>query len=77
MLLPEEEMYDSWLELSPEQLVVKKCMYWTTLRNAPALAEERKTTTVHFPKKNLFSPEGLRNDILKPLSEGKDLNYEP
>ncbi|MDO4571643.1 MAG: DUF4365 domain-containing protein [Planctomycetia bacterium] len=76
MLLPEEGEYASWLELTPEQLVVKKCMYWTSLRNAPALAEDRSSITVYFPKKNLFSPEGLKKDILKPLAEGKELSCE-
>lgn len=76
MLLPEEVAYESWLELSPEQLILKKCMYWVSLRNAPRIAEDKQNITVRFPKKNLFSPEGLRTDILKPLSKGVELNYE-
>ena len=75
MILPPEKEFNNWLNFSEEELRFRKCMYWVSLRNAPDI-NNQQSFSVHFPKKNLFTSDSLLNDILKPLSEGKDLTYE-
>lgn len=75
MILPPEEEFEEWLRFSEEELRFRKCMYWVSLRDAPVIGNQQKFT-IHFPRKNLFTSDSLLNDIVKPLSEGKDLTYE-
>jgi hypothetical protein len=71
-VLPEDQKM--WLELSPQELILRKCCYWTSLNGAsPSTADN---VTVHFPEQNLFNGEQLQK-ILAILSEGGRLKYEP
>ena len=66
----------SWLELTPQELILRKCCYWTSLIGAPPLIGGQDNMTVYFPEKNLVNTEQLRS-ILATLSKGEKLKYEP
>ena len=69
--LPENP--ESWLQLTPQELILRKCCYWTSLAGAPPAIEE--SITIHIPEKNLFNVEQLRQ-ILEMLSKGNRLKYD-
>jgi hypothetical protein len=62
-----------WVSLSDEELVLRKCAYWTGLNNASYC--DKKTATIQIPTKNLITDESLYN-IVKIISEGGKINYE-
>jgi len=47
-----------WLGHSADQLVLRRCAYWQSLRGAPDITTG-SGTTVKLPKAQVFSPEGL------------------
>jgi hypothetical protein len=47
-----------WLHHSPEQLALRRCAYWESLRGAPEITTT-SGTTVKLPRTHVFSPEGL------------------
>jgi len=49
---------NEWLDHSPDQLVMRRCAYWQSLRGAPDITTT-SGTTVRLPKNQLFSPESL------------------
>ncbi|KQR76590.1 hypothetical protein ASG35_16270 [Burkholderia sp. Leaf177] len=49
---------EDWLEHSEEQLVLRKCAYWVSLRGAPA-TNNTAGVTVKIPKKQTFDGVGL------------------
>ena len=61
---------DEWVTYSPESLMVRRCAYWTSLKNAPEITTATKT--VHVPYSRPFSPEWLTAAMTK-LSEEKEL----
>jgi len=63
-----------WLALTPQELTLKKCCYWTSLNEAPLWTGS--DVTVRIPEKNLFNVEQLHKIITK-ISEGERLKYEP
>ena len=63
-----------WLELTPDELILRKCCYWTSLNEAPPWTGS--DVTVRIPEKNLFNVEQLHKIVTK-LSEGERLKYEP
>lgn len=65
--------HDEWLSVSPEQLILKKCAYWLSLRGADASANSTGTT-VYLPKEQLLSPENLLN-IFERISKNEPLKY--
>ena len=70
-ILPDDPA--EWLELTPEELILRRCCYWTSLRGAPAWTGN--DVTVRIPQNNLFNVEQL-HQILAKLSKGERLNYE-
>lgn len=48
-----------WLEHSSEQLALRRCAYWESLRGAPATSNE-SGVTVKLPKIQTFSAEALK-----------------
>lgn len=46
-----------WLEHAPEQLALRRCAYWQSLRGAPGITAD--STVVKLPKTQPFSPDGL------------------
>jgi hypothetical protein len=69
--LPEDPK--EWLSLTPDEMILRKCAYWTGLVGAPSASGQ--STTIHIPANNLFTVEQLQQNILKPLSEGMRLHY--
>jgi hypothetical protein len=59
---------DLWLEQSEEQLMMKHCAYWASLRDAP---ETTNTTsvTVQVPRAQQFTVDDLKSMMLR-IGEG-------
>jgi len=70
--LPQDR--ESWLEITPDNMILRKCAYWVDLYGA---AETRaKTPTIYFPVQNLFTPDQLENTILRRYAEDQEVTYE-
>lgn len=55
-----------WLNHSEEELALRKCAYWQSLRGAPATTNG-SGATVHLPKTQMFTPQAL-TDLAARLS---------
>ncbi len=64
LFLPDDAQ--QWLHHSPEQLVLRRCAYWQSLRGAPATTNG-SGVTVKLPKAQMFTPTSLR-DLTARLS---------
>jgi hypothetical protein len=71
-VLPENS--DEWLKLTEEELVLKKCAYWVSLRGAAECTTATKR--VFFPKKQLFNVAQLQNIILPTLAAEEEFLYQ-
>lgn len=49
---------DEWLAQTPEELVLRRCAYWTSLRGRPETTNTR-SVTVSIPATSCFSVEAL------------------
>lgn len=49
---------EEWLKLTPDQMTLKKCAYWCSLRGAPE-SDNKSGQTIYLPKVNLVTPESL------------------
>lgn len=61
---------DEWLTQTEEQLILRYCAYWISLRGATDTANET-TKTVVLPRVNLISPDTLRSMMHKIDKEGE------
>jgi hypothetical protein len=57
LFLAENEQ--DWLAHTPDELLMRRCAYWVSLRNAPTTTNS-SGTTVYIPEHQHFSPDGLR-----------------
>jgi hypothetical protein len=48
-----------WLSQSEEEMILRHCGYWISLREAPA-SENIHSVTVNIPRRNVFDVEALR-----------------
>ena len=71
LFLPEDA--NTWLEQSEDALIARRCVYWTSLWNAPA-TENTRGQTIYLPQSNILSVEGLR-DVARRLSCEEELIY--
>jgi hypothetical protein len=71
LFLPDSS--DQWLQLTEQELILKNCAYWVSLRGADASAN-KTGETIYFPKKQLFNPGNLI-DIFTRLSRNERLVY--
>lgn len=55
VLIPNEE--DNWLSHSEDELIVRHCGYWHTLRGMPEV--DQTTITVHLPRSQVLNPVQL------------------
>jgi hypothetical protein len=55
--LPSDE--DHWMTVTPEELVIRRCAYWTSLRDAPETANSTSVTIDLFEDKR-FDVAALR-----------------
>ena len=70
--LPEDDA--QWLEWAPEQLVIRRCAWWVSLRGAPESMND-SGQTILLPRKQHFYPETLR-EIMTCLSREETLDHE-
>lgn len=47
-----------WIGQSEDELVLRKCAYWQSLRGAPATTN-KTGETVYLPKTQMFTPDGI------------------
>jgi hypothetical protein len=66
VLMPEDPA--SWLQCTPDQLVLRHCAYWLSLAGAPPTDNEW-SVTVQVPRANLFTVEGL-SELMHRINEG-------
>lgn len=56
--VPEE--VESWLEHSEDELVMRHCGYWVSLRHAAATSNSHNRT-IQIPRENVFTVEALHS----------------
>lgn len=62
-----------WLKWSEDELAMRKCAWWVSLRGAKA-TDNDSGQTVYLPENQPFHPDGLRG-IMTCLSREEELNY--
>lgn len=62
-----------WLNVNPEQLILKNAAYWVSLRGAEASSNDTGKT-VYLPKEQVLTPNNLLA-IFEKLSKNEPLNY--
>jgi len=67
-------MDTDWLVHSVDHLMLKRCAYWVSLRNAPESVNST-ATTVYLPKAQIFGPAQLVN-LAAQLSHGTSIDYQ-
>lgn len=72
MFLPSDQ--NEWVNISENELTLKKCAYWVSLRGA-STSSNGSGETVYLPKTQIFNPENLL-DICSKLSRNEVLNYQ-
>jgi hypothetical protein len=50
-----------WVNVSAHRLIMRRCAYWLSLRDAPELPPEQATTTIQSPIANQFDVACLAN----------------
>ena len=66
LILPENEL--EWVNQSPDELVLKRCMYWLSLQGESETTNSA-TVTVDIPKTNIMSADKL-NDMIHTIANG-------
>lgn len=67
---------DEWFSCSPEQLVLRRCLRWVSLRNAPDPGDaDQVSITVHLPEKQVLTPQALRQ-LARTRSLEQWVNYD-
>lgn len=66
LVLPEDEA--QWLGQTVEELTLRRCAYWVSLRGAEPTANQA-TVRIPIPAGNVFSVQAIQT-LLKALSEG-------
>lgn len=61
-VLPRDDT--KWLLHNEDKLVSKKCAYWVSLRNASD-SPNQSQKTIYVPRQNVFSPDALRELLVK------------
>jgi len=65
LCLPKDEA--GWLDVSPEQLILQKCAFWSKLNGA--LTDNTATRRVRIPVANVFTPAAV-SAILHDIETG-------
>ena len=71
LCMPENK--SEWLKHSVEELILKKCAYWTYLGGQPQVPDTDSTSVVHISKNRVFSPAMLET-IMTTIRNQGDLN---
>lgn len=56
LVLPKDEK--GWLSITEEELIMRKCMYWTSIKGQPT--ENVQTVTIRIPKSNLVTSDAMQ-----------------
>ncbi len=60
---------DEWLYQSEEELCLRRCGYWMSLRGEPETSN-KETVTVYLPRKNLFAVNALKS-LMQRIARGE------
>jgi Domain of unknown function (DUF4365) len=71
LFLPSKQ--EEWLNVSTEQLILKNCAYWVSLRGAN-VCSSTTGTTVYLPKEQSLTPDNLFS-VFEKLSKNEQLTY--
>ena len=66
LIVPNE--IENWIELTSEQLIIRHCAYWLSLKRYPAVDNDN-TKTIVVPIVNMFTPDAVIG-IMKGIAEG-------
>ena len=69
LVLPTVET--QWLHVTEEQLILRRCAYWMSLRGKPP-TENRESIRIRIPRDNLFNVEALCA-LMQRRKDGDDL----
>ena len=69
LFLPEQ--HADWLDCTEEQLILKRCAYWASIRNAPP-SDNDSGKTVKIAKDQMLKPENLKA-LVERLALGNDI----
>jgi hypothetical protein len=62
VLVPKD--LSNWLQITEENILMKKCGYWVSLKGTPPTQNKEKIT-VELPRQNLFTPVNLQRMMEK------------
>ncbi len=68
LVLPDEE--GQWLTQTPEELLIRRCAYWVSLRQALP-TRSVASIRIRIPRRQVFSPLAI-GEILQRLSRGEE-----
>jgi len=66
LCLPKEE--EHWISVTVEELVMRKCAYWMSLRGE-ASTHNNTSKTIHIPAHQLLTPDALKDLMYKAQCE--------
>ena len=62
---------EEWITLSEEQLIMRKCAYWKSLKGEPD-TKNISNITLHIPRENLLTPKSLK-EMMGKISQSNTL----
>lgn len=65
--------HPEWLDISENELLLKRCAYWVSLRGARE-SDNETGQTIYIPKMQIFNPANL-SGIFEKISTGQRVNY--
>jgi hypothetical protein len=68
LVLPEDE--SQWLHQTPEELVLRRCAYWFSLRGCGPVPNQR-SIRIAISRSNIFSVEALREILARTNETGE------
>ena len=69
LVLPEN--LDDWVKIEPDKMILKKCMYFVSLKDFPT-SNNKTTVRITIPKGNLLTFDSLTK-ILQKAADGSDI----
>lgn len=69
LILPQDK--EQWVTLTPENLILRRCVYWVNLQGKERSSNLEKVT-VTIPKKNILNVDTL-NLLFEKIAEGDEL----
>ena len=65
LMMPADK--ENWLQLTAEELRLRECVRWVSLRNAPEIDQD--SITVYVPADNILTPDALRTIAMQTSRE--------